>query len=58
METAYIEGNYYDYNYSYDDYSYDVPDSGLTAYSGVNYYDGRTETYYSSNVLYHYRTNE
>lgn len=63
METAYIEGNYYDYNYdyynySYDDSSYDVPDSGLTAYSGVNYYDGRTETYYSSNVAYHYRTNE
>ena len=24
----------------------------------MNYHDGRTETYYSSNVLYHYRTNE
>lgn len=32
--------------------------SGLTPQSGVNYYNGRTETYYSSNVLYHYRTNE
>ena len=32
--------------------------SGLTRQSGVNYYDGRTETYYSSNVLYHYRTGE
>lgn len=25
---------------------------------GVRYHDGRTETYYSSNVLYHYRTSE
>lgn len=32
--------------------------SGLTRQSGVNYYGGRRETYYSSNVLYHYRTNE
>lgn len=31
---------------------------GLTAQSGVNYYDGRTETFYSSAVLWHYRTNE
>lgn len=31
---------------------------GLNAFTGVNEYDGRTETYYSSNVLYHYRTNE
>ena len=53
METAYIEQNYYSYTPSYD-----VPSSGLTAYTGVNYYDGRRETYYSSNVAYHYRTNE
>lgn len=32
--------------------------SGLTAASGVNYYNGRKETYYSSRVLYHYRTSE
>lgn len=32
--------------------------SGLTAASGVNWYNGRKETYYSSNVLYHYRTSE
>ena len=32
--------------------------SGLTKASGVNYYNGRTETYYSSKVLYHYRTSE
>lgn len=32
--------------------------SGLTKSSGVNYYDGRKETYYSSKVLHHYRTNE
>lgn len=30
--------------------------SGLTKQSGVNYYDGRRETYYSSNVLWHYNT--
>ena len=32
--------------------------SGLTKQSGVNYYNGRKETYYSSNVLYHYKTPE
>ena len=32
--------------------------SGLTQSSGVNYYCGRRETYYSSRVLYHYRTSE
>ena len=32
--------------------------SGLTPQSGVNYFNGRRETYYSSNVLYHYRTPE
>lgn len=32
--------------------------SGLTQSSGVNYYGGRRETYYSSRVLYHYRTSE
>lgn len=31
---------------------------GLTKSSGVNNYGGRRETYYSSNVLYHYRTSE
>lgn len=32
--------------------------SGLTKSGGVNYYNGRKETWYSSNVLYHYRTPE
>lgn len=32
--------------------------SGLTKSSGVNYYKGWKETYYSSRVLYHYRTRE
>lgn len=32
--------------------------SGLNKTSGVNYYNGRKETYYSSRVLYHYRTAE
>lgn len=38
--------------------SYELPSDGLTPESGVNYHDGRTETYYSSNVLYHCRTDE
>lgn len=32
--------------------------SGLTPESGVNYYEGRKETYYSSNVLVHNRIGE
>ena len=32
--------------------------SGLTRSGGVNNYNGRRETYYSSNVLYHHRTGE
>ena len=35
-----------------------APSDGLNAYTGVNYYDGRTETYYSSNVLYHQNTSQ
>lgn len=38
--------------------SYSGPSSGLTKSSGVNYYNGTRETYYSSRVLYHYRTSE
>lgn len=50
-EPAYYEPQYYAPSYS-------VPSDGLTAQSGVNYHDGRTETYYSSNAMYHYRTSE
>lgn len=32
--------------------------SGLTESGGVYYFNGRRETYYSSNALYHYRTSE
>lgn len=35
-----------------------VPSEGLSTFTGVNYHDGRMETFYSSNVLYHYRTPE
>lgn len=38
--------------------TYSGPSSGLTKASGVNYYNGTRETYYSSRVLYHYRTSE
>ena len=38
--------------------SYESPSSGLTQESGVNYHNDRTETYYSSNVLYHHQTSE
>ena len=43
--------------YYYEPVYYGTSD-GLNAFTGVNEYEGRTETYYSSNVLYHYRTNE
>lgn len=35
-----------------------MPSDGLTADGGVNYYGGRMETYYSSNVAQHYRIGE
>lgn len=35
-----------------------APTDGLTQEGGINYYDGRLETYYSSNVLPHYRMGE
>lgn len=56
-DTSYWEPTYY-YEPTYYAPSYEQPSGGLTAQSGVNYHDGRRETYYSSNVLYHYRTNE
>ena len=45
------EATYLDY-----EPAYSQPTDGLNAFTGVNYYDGRTETYYSSNVLYHQNT--
>ena len=54
-EEEYYEPVYYDYAPSYSEY---YPTDGLTPSGGVNYYDGRTETYYSSQVPYHYRTPE
>lgn len=52
----------YDYaepTYDYEPvvYDYAQPD-GLTREGGINYHDGRTETYYSSSALYHHRTGE
>lgn len=56
-QAALEEQQYYEYyEPTYYTPSYSVPSDGLTAQSGVNYHDGRTETYYSSNVLYHYNT--
>lgn len=52
-EAGYEEPYYEPYYETYYAQSYDVPSDGLTASSGVNYHDGRTETYYSSNVLNH-----
>ena len=43
---------------SYAPAAYYANGSGLTRSSGVNNYNGRRETYYSSNVLYHHRTGE
>ena len=64
-DYSYTPSGYNNYGYTSYDYapattsyaSYTSCD-GLTQSSGVNYYDGRRETYYSSNVLYHYRTGE
>lgn len=53
----YVEPVYEEYWEPYYEPVY-YPSEGLNAFTGVNEYDGRTETYYSSNVLYHYRTNE
>ena len=36
----------------------DVNIDGLTQEAGINFYNGRTETYYSSNILYHQDTDE
>lgn len=46
---------------SYSSYSggyYGGPEGVLTKSGGVNSFGGRRETWYSSNVLWHYRTNE
>lgn len=58
-EEPYQEPTYYEpyYEPTYYAPSYEVS-GGLTPQSGVNYHDGRTEMYYSSSVLYHYRTGE
>ena len=62
-EQAYYEPNefvYYDDAY-YNTSTYPIsayPTDGLTPQSGVNAYNGRVETFYSSSVLWHYRTNE
>lgn len=54
-EFIYYDGAYYNTS-TFDVSAY--PTDGLTPQSGVNAYDGRVETYYSSNVLHHYRTDE
>lgn len=46
------------YGSSYTAAAYYANGSGLTRSAGVNNYNGRRETYYSSNVLYHHRTGE
>lgn len=58
-EQANVEAEQVYYEPVYDDYSYDgyySNGSGLTKSGGVNYYNGRKETWYSSNNLYHYMT--
>ena len=66
----YVEEPYYEevepnYNYGNPNYereyiqeSWEENGDGLTASKGVNYHNGRKETFYSSNVIYHYRTPE
>lgn len=57
VTTDYGYYEQYDESNDYYEPEYVVSD-GLNAYTGVNEYDGRLETYYSSNVAYHYRTPE
>ena len=49
----YYESVYYEQYY---EPTYYEQSEGLNSFTGVNYHDGRTETYYSSNVLYHQDT--
>ena len=55
-EEVYYE-EYWDCEPVYYEPAY-IPSDGLNQFSGVNEHDGRLETYYSSNVLYHHKTNE
>lgn len=55
QQELYSSQNYYDTNQTY---SYPSNSEGLTKASGINYHNGSRETWYSSNVLYHYRTPE
>ncbi len=58
----YYEEYYEPVYYEYEDYSAVetscYPTDGLTPEGGVNYHDGRVETYYSSQILYHADTQE
>ena len=58
--AAAAQASYYNAGYgsSYAAAAYYANGSGLTRSGGVNNFNGRRETYYSSNVLYHYRTGE
>ena len=60
IDEPYYEEVEHNYNYEreYIQKSWEENGDGLTASKGVNYHNGRKETYYSSNVLYHYRTPE
>ena len=53
-EAYYYEPTYYTPTYS----GVQGNPDGLNSFVGVIEYDGRRETAYSSNVLYHYRTSE
>ena len=59
---TYTEPTYQSYTPTYSEptytQQYQQNGRGLTKEGGVNQYNGRTETWYSSNVLYHYRTPE
>lgn len=58
-EIAYTEPAQDYYEPVYNDYyapSYGGGSGVLNSYDGINYYNGNKETYYSSNVLYHYMT--
>lgn len=53
-----VETTYCEYEPMYEPVEACGASDGLTMEGGINYYDGRLETYYSSNVASHYRQGE
>lgn len=53
-----VEAQFSEYEPMFEPVGLYEPSDGLTMEGGINYHDGRLETYYSSNVAQHYRQGE